>query len=197
MATLENGEGLEAWRRLILEFDPRAWTRAADLTHRLLTFEFTGDTASFELFDKECLRLKQVTGIDIQDDVKCGLLTLHLHDEMLRHHLILHSSRLDTFSKVTAAAGGVAPMHVGAVKGKDKKDHGCQGQRYRRAHASGEGERPRQEAGREEHGQAWLLLSLERSRQERLQKPPARHEEGAGLRKAVRRQEADGSDHGR
>ena len=130
----------EAWRRLVLECDPRARTRAAGLTQRLLAFEFPSDTASFELFDKECLWLKQVTGIDIQDEVKCRLLTLHLHDEMLRHHLILHASKLDTFSKVTAAAGGVAPMHVGAVKGKDKKDHGRQGQRYKRAHASGEGE---------------------------------------------------------
>ena len=56
-------------------------------------FEFTSDTASFELFDKECLRLKQVTGIDIRDEAKCG------HD-MLRHHVMVHASRLDTFSKI-------------------------------------------------------------------------------------------------
>ena len=51
---------------------------------------------------------------------------LHMEDVMLRHHLITHASRLETFSKVREvqdmarsreAAGGVAPMHVGAVKG--------------------------------------------------------------------------------
>ena len=43
---------------------------AAGLMQKLLAFEFTSDTALFELFDKECPRLMQVTGIDIQDEVK-------------------------------------------------------------------------------------------------------------------------------
>ena len=45
---------------MVLEFDPRAQTRAAGLMRKLLVFEFISDTASFELFDKECLRFKQV-----------------------------------------------------------------------------------------------------------------------------------------
>ena len=32
------------------------------------------------------LRLKQVTGVDIQDEVNCGLVALHTQDGMLRHH---------------------------------------------------------------------------------------------------------------
>ena len=68
-----------------------------------------------ELFDQESLRLKQVTGIDIQD----------MKDDMLRHRLIMHASRLDTFSKVREvqdvarareAAGGVVSIQIGAVK---------------------------------------------------------------------------------
>ena len=100
-------EGLETWRRL-LEFDPRAKLRGAGLTQKLLAFEFTSDSASFELCDKECLGLKQVTGIDSQDEVKCGLVTLHMQDEMLRHHFIMHGSMLDTFCKVR---GGDADRH--------------------------------------------------------------------------------------
>ena len=44
------GDGLEAWRRLVLELDPRAKSKAAGLMQKLL--EFTSDTASFELFDR-------------------------------------------------------------------------------------------------------------------------------------------------
>ena len=36
----------------------KAWKAAADLMQELLAFELTSDTASLELFDKECLRLK-------------------------------------------------------------------------------------------------------------------------------------------
>ena len=50
----------------------RSWS----LTRELLAFELTSDNASFQ-FDKECLRHKQVTGVDIQDEVKCGLVALH------------------------------------------------------------------------------------------------------------------------
>ena len=60
---------------------------------------------------------------------------LHMQDEMLRHHLIMHLSRLDTFTKVreevqdTAreAAGGVALMQIGAVKGKYNKGKDVKG----------------------------------------------------------------------
>ena len=37
------GEGLAAWRRLVLEFDPRAKSRAAGLMQKLLAFEFPSD----------------------------------------------------------------------------------------------------------------------------------------------------------
>ena len=63
-------EKMNAWRRLVLEVDPRVTSRAAGLTQMLLAFKITSDTASFELFDRECLKLKQVTSIDIQDEVK-------------------------------------------------------------------------------------------------------------------------------
>ena len=51
-----------------------------------MLLEFTSDAASFELFDRECLRLKQVSGIDIQDEVKCVLATLQMQDDMKLDH---------------------------------------------------------------------------------------------------------------
>ena len=83
------------------------------------------DTGSYELLGKECLRREHVTNIDMQDEVKCGLVTLHMQDDMLRHQSIMPVSRLDTLSKVSEevqgiarvreAAGGVAPVQIGAV----------------------------------------------------------------------------------
>ena len=35
---------------------------------------------------KKCLRLKKVTGSDMQDEVKCGLVTLLMKDDKLRQH---------------------------------------------------------------------------------------------------------------
>ena len=61
---------------------------------KFMVQKFTGFVLLlFELFDKECLKLKQVTGIDIQDGVKCGLITLHVR-------LIMDARTMDTFLKV-------------------------------------------------------------------------------------------------
>ena len=75
----------------------------------------------------------------------------------------------------------------GAVKGKVEKGKGVEDK--------GKGrlvqveKRRRQEVGREEQGEAVLLLE-ERSHQERLQKPPVWHEEGERVRNAGCRQKA-------
>ena len=68
-------EGVEAWR--LSEFDQRATTRAADLMQKPTTFEFTSDTAIFELFDQRCI--ESVTGIDVQDEMK-----VRVHDAARR-----------------------------------------------------------------------------------------------------------------
>ena len=89
---------------------------AVGLMQQLLAFagcEFTCDTAFFELFDKECPRLRQVTGIDIRDEVKYRLVTLRMQNNVLRHHLIMHASSPDTFSKVRVEVQGVASSQRG------------------------------------------------------------------------------------
>ena len=73
-------------------------------------------------------------GIDIQDEVKCGLVTLHVQEDMSRHHLIMHVSRLDTFCKIREEMRGVAGasetpqavkglmlVQIGAAKGEGCK----------------------------------------------------------------------------
>ena len=76
--------------RLSWSFDTRATSRAAGLMQKPLAIEFTSDTPSLELVDKDCLGL-----------------TLHIQDDMLRQ-LIIHASRLNTFSKVSKEVQDVA-----------------------------------------------------------------------------------------
>ena len=100
---------------------------------KLLAFEFTSDTASFKLFDNERVALNQVTSMNIQDEVTSGVATLHMQDTMLRHHLIMHASKLDTFgnaihrqiqrvvqdiARASTTASGVAPMQIGTMQSK-------------------------------------------------------------------------------
>ena len=91
------------------------------------------ETESDELLDKERLRLMQVANIDIQDKVKCGLLTLHMQDKTLRDRQIMLVSSLDAFFEArkelqdiarAKAASSVAPMRIGAVRANCVKDKG-------------------------------------------------------------------------
>ena len=68
LVVVDTGErqGAEAWR--LSDFDQRATTRAADWMQKPTTFEFTSDTAIFELFDQGCI--ESVPGIDVQDEMK-------------------------------------------------------------------------------------------------------------------------------
>ena len=106
---------------------------------KLLAFEFTSDTASFELFDKlpeaQAAYRPRPSG---RGEVRPGNVA------RARRHVAApldHARRLDTFFKVREevqdiarsreAAGRVASTQIGAVKGKGKM---CK--RSRRAHVS-------------------------------------------------------------
>ena len=102
-----------------------------------------------------------------------------MQDDMLRHFFIMHPSRLETFSKVreevqdiaraSEVAGGVAPLQIGAVKGKGKKGKDVKGK--------GKGEL--MQAGNAGDDAKKLAVK------------------NKGLGQAGRRQESDGSNHGR
>ena len=77
-----------------------------------------------ELLDKECLRLLQVKGIDIQHGAKCGSLTLHIQHDVLRHHFSMHLSRLDTSVKVREEVQEIARARGAA----DRADRCCERQ---------------------------------------------------------------------
>ena len=130
------GESLEVWRRFVLEFDKRAKSRAAGLMQKLLVFESNGDTAFFELFDNLCKRLKQVAGIDNQDEVSCGPATLRMqYDRFMR------GSRLDQFFEVREGCTRCGAHADRCSERQGSEGQGRQGRRQRRALVTLEGER--------------------------------------------------------
>lgn len=122
------GEGLEAfqaWCRSVLEFEPRATSRAAGLTQKMSPFEFINDTASFQP-SEECLRLMQVAGIDIQDEVNCGLGIVHAgrYDETAcfcaceQVGLVCKKKvreEVEDIARAREAVDGVAPIQLDAL----------------------------------------------------------------------------------
>ena len=90
------GEGLDGWSRSALELDPRACCEADSSMKELQAVDCPSDTEPHELWDKECLRLDQVTSID----VKCGLVTLSMQDDTLRRRLTTRVSSLDMIFEV-------------------------------------------------------------------------------------------------
>ena len=67
-----HGEGLEGW--------------SEDLLKELQVLDGFSDTESYELLDIACLRLEQDPSIDMQDEVQCGLVAVHLQDDTLKHN---------------------------------------------------------------------------------------------------------------
>ena len=132
------GEGYETWRRLVLEYDPRSWVRAADSMMNILSHPFISDTNSFEAFDVKVSMYERRTSKAIDDHVKVGCVLKNMTDESLRDHLVLQSKRLTTYAMIrdevmdvvqARAATGSSPMLVGALmkdkgKGKGKKGKG-------------------------------------------------------------------------
>merc|ERR1712194_313454 len=127
------GEGLEAWRRMNLEYDPRASTRTAGGIMEILKHPFTAESASFETFEKLCRAHARRTGKQLEEEIKVGVVLSNMMDIDLKNHLVMQSKRLTTFVDVrsevadiarTRAATGAVPMMVDAIKGKGKGKDG-------------------------------------------------------------------------
>ena len=123
------GEGAEAWRKLVAEYDSRAATRAAGSMMEVLKHQFSSDISTFEAFEKLVKAHNRRTIKELEDDVKVGVVMMNMQDAGIREHLILHSKRLTTFTEVreevadisrTRSATGVVPMLIDPLKGKGK-----------------------------------------------------------------------------
>ena len=94
VATPEMAKGVENWRRYALGVDSRASLIAEGSLKELQVIDRLSDTESSEL-------LAKVTSVDVEDEVKCWLVTKHVQDDTSRRRLVMHVSSLDTFLGVS------------------------------------------------------------------------------------------------
>ena len=136
------GEGLEAWRNLILRYDPRLRSRAAGQLMEILKWDFAGElTARIEGFERAITTYQASTNEVVSDNLRVGIVLNRIADHELASHLILNAERLSTWglfraeivniARARAAAAGAfaglgdghgpSPMDVGALgKGPGK-----------------------------------------------------------------------------
>ena len=104
-----------------------------------LNGRFKGDAQNdIESWERDIRSFEKQTSFEIPDFVKAGILINGLQEEPLRRHMVLHTSRLDTYEKLRLEVTEIArakimavnpvPMEVDSLrfkgKGKGKsKDH--------------------------------------------------------------------------
>ena len=104
-----DGEGLKDCGRSVLELDPRAISTAESSLKELQLIGCLSDTDSHELLDKKEpeTRARHRHRFSGRGEGRAGNVA-----HVLRHHLIMHASRLDTFSKVRGEVQDIATMSL-------------------------------------------------------------------------------------
>ena len=82
----------------------------------ILNGRFKGDAQNdIESWERDIRSFEKQTNFDIPDFVKAGILINGLQEEPLRRHMVLHTSRLDTYEKLRLEVTEIARAKVMAV----------------------------------------------------------------------------------
>ena len=93
-----HGQGLNAWRALVAEYEPKSAARNVGDLVALLQFDFGKDIAAgFETYDRLVHEYDRRSPHPLQDDVKIGVVLRNLVDGPLKQHLLMSLQHLDTF----------------------------------------------------------------------------------------------------
>ena len=133
------GEGVEAWRRLLVHYEPRTNQTKVVRMLALLGWEFKANDLleQLERFDRACALLEEETKTAVEDSVRIGIVLRGLEPGSLREHLLMNTERHERYSDFRAeldkivraravSMGTAAPMDLSLVggKGKGKNDKG-------------------------------------------------------------------------
>ena len=99
--------GLQLWRKLTQEYEPKWKSRHLSRHQAILSFRFPDDViAGFDQFEKELRHYHAITGKHIDEDTKSGVILGALakssnekHRDLANHH-VLNSYRLDSYNKM-------------------------------------------------------------------------------------------------
>ena len=99
--------GLQLWRKLTQEYEPKWKSRHLSRHQAILNFKFPDDViAGFDQFEKELRQYHAITGKHIDEDTKSGVILGALAKSSnekhrdLANHLVLNSYRLDSYNKM-------------------------------------------------------------------------------------------------
>ena len=99
--------GLQLWRKLTQEYEPKWKSRHLSRHQAILNFKFPDDViAGFDQFEKELRQYHAITGKHIDEDTKSGVILGALAKSSnekhrdLANHLVLNSYRLDPYNKM-------------------------------------------------------------------------------------------------
>ena len=98
MSTIGAGEGLEAWRQAILDWDPKIRTRKVGLLIKIPTAKFSGDIPqSLDQFEHLVREYEGQAGKQFDEDLKIGIVIVNMVDTSIQQHLVKNSARLETW----------------------------------------------------------------------------------------------------
>ena len=99
--------GLQLWRKLTQEYEPKWKSRHLSRHQTILNFRFTDDViAGFDQFERELRQYHAIAGKHIDEDTKSGVILGALAKSSnekhrdLANHLVLNSYRLDSYNKM-------------------------------------------------------------------------------------------------
>ena len=87
-------EGQDAWRALVLRYEPTSLNRSAGLLQELLNFSLEGEIADIDRHEK-------ASGENFPNNIRIGVAVRMMRDGPLKQHLILDSARLTTWENLT------------------------------------------------------------------------------------------------
>ena len=93
------GHGLELWRQLVLQYEPRIASRHAGLLQAILNFKFEDDFVSaFEKRERVIRQYETAVGHKFVDDVKMGIVIKGMPPQSnVATHLMLNSSKYEDY----------------------------------------------------------------------------------------------------
>ncbi|CAK0854432.1 unnamed protein product [Prorocentrum cordatum] len=149
--SVPSGEGLEAWRLLCVEFEPKVPSRFSGMLDSILYPHVQDNDPIKGMVSWETLvqRYEEQTGEKVMGSIKKAVLSTRLVPTRLREHLALNATRFATYASVRAAVlnylrstqaamalSGPAPMDLDALAfgkhgkgGKGKYGKGMDGKR--------------------------------------------------------------------
>ncbi|CAK0821956.1 unnamed protein product, partial [Prorocentrum cordatum] len=129
MSTVSSGEGLEAWRQSVLDWDPKIRTRRVGLLIKIPTAKFSGDIPqSLDQFEHLIREHEQQSKKVFDEDLKIGLVVVNMQDTDVQQHLVKNASRLETWKAMEEELLDMAKAKAEANKEKEcfychKKGH--------------------------------------------------------------------------